>query len=458
MRWTYLGHAMWLVEARGLRILCDPLLAPTHHCGVFEVVPHREIDVAALRPDFLLVSHRHPDHFDVASLDALARHDPDTVVVTPDALVERTATALGFTTVKRVAPSTKVELDGVTLVTTASVDPREWGVVVAADGAAAWNQVDTVFDGPARVIAIRDQALAAAGARRIDLAAVRWQPMLEIAAQLGAPTRFPMAAYDRVLHEIAAIDAHALVPAAAGGSHCVPFDWLDRVVFPVSDLRVIADLRARCPAAQVFAPQVGGVWDVAPGAVAFDPAGGRGLVDVVDASDRRRFRPLDVPPLRDPNPEGHDVPSMRADVVAWIERQLPEALARASKTWSPARPLSFVLEVVWPEHAEAWTICVANGDARAVRGDDDEWDAINQVAGSLLWQVIAGRRGWGDVLLAGALRGRTRTYAIDRDRVRALPVAELFVYYALEYDRSHERAVEWEVAQALARRRGSRTQ
>ena len=31
MRWTSLGHACWLIEAAGLRLLCDPLLGVEHH-------------------------------------------------------------------------------------------------------------------------------------------------------------------------------------------------------------------------------------------------------------------------------------------------------------------------------------------------------------------------------------------------------------------------------------------
>lgn len=452
MRWTYLGHAMWLVEAGGLRILCDPLLAPTHHCGVFEVVPRRDIDAAALRADFVLVSHRHPDHFDTASLDVLARLDRETVVVTPDALVERTASALGFTVVRRVPPNTKIDLEGVTLVTTPSLDPREWGVLVASDGAAAWNQVDTVFDGPANVVEIRDRALAATGTTRVDLAAVRWQPMLEIAAQLGASTHFPLGGYDRVLREIAAIDAGTIVPAAAGGSHCIPWDWLDRVVFPVSDARVLRDLAALCPTAQHTPAKVGGTWTVAPGSVGFDPNGGHALVTITGHDDRRRFRPLAVPPLVDPNPAGDDVPTMRAQVTAWIEQTLADALARAWSQWGARGSVSLVVEVVWPAATDVWTLRVGPTGTVVVRRDDDEWDAINQVAGSLLWQVIVGRRGWGDVLLAGALRGRTRAYAVDRGRLRALTIAEVFLYYGIDYDRSHERAVAWEVEQALARR------
>ncbi|MCA9710253.1 MAG: MBL fold metallo-hydrolase, partial [Myxococcales bacterium] len=163
MDWSCLGHAMWLVEAAGLRLLCDPLLGPEHHGGVFETVPRRRVRAEALRPDFVLVSHRHPDHFDVPSLHQLARLDPDAVVVTPDRLVAWAARALGFRTVHVLPPGQHVALDGVRLVTTPSLGPDEWGVMIAADGAVGWNQVDAVLRDAEHVARVRDEALGALG-------------------------------------------------------------------------------------------------------------------------------------------------------------------------------------------------------------------------------------------------------------------------------------------------------
>ncbi|MBK8717707.1 MAG: MBL fold metallo-hydrolase [Deltaproteobacteria bacterium] len=191
MRWSYCGHAMWLVEADGLRFVCDPLLGATHHAGVFEVVPRRTIDAGALRPDVLLVSHRHGDHFDVPSLHRLAQLDPDTVVLTPDALVAWAARALGFHDVRETPAGTLLAFEGVSLVTTPSRAPDEWGVMFGVGGVAAWNQVDSVFTGPDDIREVTQIATRALGARRLTMAAVRWQPMLEIAAQLGESLAFP---------------------------------------------------------------------------------------------------------------------------------------------------------------------------------------------------------------------------------------------------------------------------
>src|SRR3954470_22969414 len=99
MDWNYFGHAMWLVEAGEVRVLFDPLIDGLHHGGVFEVEPRRVIDVAALRPDFIVVSHQHNDHFDIPSLARLAQLDPDAVILTADELVTHAARTLGFRTV-----------------------------------------------------------------------------------------------------------------------------------------------------------------------------------------------------------------------------------------------------------------------------------------------------------------------------------------------------------------------
>jgi len=452
MDWTYLGHAMWLVEAAGLRLLCDPLLGESHHCGVFEVVPRREVDATALRADFILVSHRHPDHFDVESLDRLARLDPDAVVVTADALICAVATRLGFRNVQQVAPGSSIDLDGVRLVTTPSIDPREWGVMIGCDGAAAWNQVDTVLEGPADVVRVRDAALASLGVAQVGFAAVRWQPMLEIAAQLGEPTRFPLRLYDRVLRDIAAIDARAIMPASAGGSHRGPFAWLDRVVFPVPEQRLLRDLATLCPRAGLFASEVGTTWRIDARDTTAIRGGGDSLVRVEARADRRTFAPFWTPALVDPNPSGTDVATMRAAVLHWLHADLCEGLARGLADLATARPLALVVEIVWPDDTETFTFTALRDGVHVRRGGHDDWDACNQIAGSLLWEVVTGRRGWGDVLLAGALRGRVRAYRIAAGGAQAIGLAETFLYYGLDYDASHERAVWWEVEQALAAR------
>lgn len=450
MDWTWLGHAMWLVEAGPLRFVCDPLLAPTHHGGVFEVVPRRTVAAEALRADFVLVSHCHPDHFDVPSLHRLARLDPDSVVVTPDELVAWAARELGFREVRLVAPGQLVELDGVRLVTTPSIAKDEWGVMMATEAGVAWNQVDTV---PADADALRtmlESSLAALGATGIDLGLLRWQPLLEIAAQIGQRTSFPYRDYSAILEQAAAVDARAVVASSCSGSHIGAYSWLDRYVFPIGEDRFARDLQRRAPSTVVLPARIGTCYRVGPGAVAVRP-GASGLVTLDDDVDPRRWSPFAIPALVDPHVGDADEATMRSRVAGWIEHELAPALLAAWPHMQADGALRFAVDVVFTAARETFTIVVDATGARVETGIDPDWDACNVVAGSLLWEVIEGRRHWGDVLLAGALRTATRAYAVDADGLRPASVGETFLYYAITYDDAVRRAARWDVEQALER-------
>ena len=70
LRLTYLGHATVMIELDGVRLLTDPVLGrrlgPLRRLG-----PTPDPD--AIGPvNGVLISHGHPDHFDGASLRAIA--------------------------------------------------------------------------------------------------------------------------------------------------------------------------------------------------------------------------------------------------------------------------------------------------------------------------------------------------------------------------------------------------
>lgn len=429
---------MWLVEAAGLRLLFDPLLGPTHHGGVFEVVPRRRVDAAALRPDFLLISHRHPDHFDVPSLARLVALDPDVVVVTPDPLVAWAARELGARAVRQIGADHRIDLDGVTLVTTPSLAPDEWGALVATADGAVWNQVDTVLTDADEVRRVAAAGLAAAGATALALALVRWQPLLEVAAQLGHRTAFPYREYAALLAEVVATGARAVVPAAAGEAHVDPWSALRPYVSPVSEARFLRDLAAASPATRGLPCRVGATYRVRAGEVACEPDAAGALVTLTGEPDPRRYFPLELPPVADPGLADMDESTMRADVERWLRTTLAPALARA---W-PGRPLRLVVEVRFTAAVDAYTLTGAAVERRF----DDDWDALNVVAGSPLWEVLHARKHWGDLLLAGALRACTRAYELTGGRLHTLPLGDIILYHGLSYDESVRRAVQHEVA------------
>ena len=448
MDWICLGHAMWLVEVGGKRILCDPLLEETHHGGVFQVQPRRAVDIDALRPDLVVVSHRHGDHFDVPSLHRLARRYPSAALISADEHVAWAARELGFSDVEVVRVGHEVDLGRARLITTPSVSPIEWGVLLASDDGVVWNQIDSVIPTAKRAGEIARALCGYLGSPRVTLALARWNPLLEVAAPLNRRTDFPRAEYAALIDQIAAVAPAAVVPSSAGGCHTAPFRWMDRYVYPVSEARFLDDLSVVAPDIEGLPHRVGARYRVRGREVTYESHGGADLVTVEPTPDPRTFRPLAIPELVDPNPRGWSESVIRETVEPWLRGDLAAALGEAWPSFGVDRSLRFVVEVVYPSGPEAVTLIAGPRGAICHEGADPEWDALDAVAGSLLAEVVLGERHWGDVLLAGCLRTANRTYRRSARGIEAAPVPDTFLYLALPYATSEIRALQWAVRAA----------
>lgn len=437
MDWHSLGHATWLAEVDRLRLLFDPLLEDLHHGGVFEVHPKRHVHAEALEADFIFVSHRHPDHFDLRSLKRLAELDRESVVVTSDELVASCARRLGFKTTRVVPAGTRIDLDGPRVITTPSAgasDP-EWGAVVIGQEGAVYNQIDTSLGTASDVRRFFDEALG----RKLTMGLVRWQPLLEVEAMTAGPIGFPFRGYADELARAAALDATVLVPSAAGTRHTGPYAFMNRLVYPITQARFLEDVAARAPSSRALRATTGATYRVRGDDVEVALGGASHLVEVGDATpnedEARLFRPFEIPPIVDPG-ERQDEPRQRNQVHTWLERSLSPALAAIHPS------TRYVLEVVYPSGA----IEVRSFHRGTITlRDDVDWDVRCAVAGSLLTGVIEGRRHWGELLLGGMLRGSTRAYEVDVGGLRALPLQPLFVYESISYEQSVIRALESEL-------------
>jgi L-ascorbate metabolism protein UlaG (beta-lactamase superfamily) len=436
VRLNHLGHACWLLEASGLRVALDPLLFERHAGDVFEVVPRRRVDVRTLRADFILVSHAHFDHFDVRSLHALAQADPDTVLVTSDDLVERAALALGFRTVHKIPPATRIELSGgLSFATTPSYAPDvEWGEMFADASGVVWNMIDTVFPSTREVEQIRD---AAAGGRPIDLVLAPIQTLREIAMSTADDVGFRADDHGHLLAVAAAAGAKVVAPSACGEAFAPPYEAMNRFVYPVSRRRAARDLERYAPGIRTVVPELGQALVVEAGQVTVEP-GSIGLERLSDGADPRSFAPIEGAPMFDPNLEGRAEGELADVALAWCASTLGPALARAFEHRGDLEGTAYVLEIVLPSDR-----LHVRFDERGVmsRGADPEYDVLVSVAGSMLADVIEGRRGWVEPLLAGLLRSSVRAAHVTPGSSRLLNVAPIFPYYALPYRDSIERAV-----------------
>ena len=72
MQFTYFGHACFMVETKGKKLLFDPFITPNELA--------KDIDIDSLRPDYLLISHGHGDH--VADVEAIYQNTNATIIST----------------------------------------------------------------------------------------------------------------------------------------------------------------------------------------------------------------------------------------------------------------------------------------------------------------------------------------------------------------------------------------
>lgn len=165
---TWVGHATWLVQLGGHRVLTDPVWSAKLGPGIHRnVAPGLALDEA--RPTVVVVSHNHRDHLDAPTI---ARLGPEPTYVVP--------AALGHFFRKRGCPRVveldrwqSTDLDGlrVTLVPSQHWSQRGlldrndtlWGgFVLEGDGKRVYFAGDTAYFGGFRAIGERFPSLDAA--------------------------------------------------------------------------------------------------------------------------------------------------------------------------------------------------------------------------------------------------------------------------------------------------------
>ena len=70
MRITYYGHSCFMVEIKGKKLLFDPFITPNELA--------KDINIAEIEPDYILLSHGHSDH--VADTEAIAKATGATII------------------------------------------------------------------------------------------------------------------------------------------------------------------------------------------------------------------------------------------------------------------------------------------------------------------------------------------------------------------------------------------
>src|SRR5262249_40059842 len=154
--------------------------------------------------------------------------------------------------------------------------------------------------------------------------------------------------------------ARVVCPSSAGARHAPPYGFMNRLVYPLTEAQFLEDARARMPGTRIEPHTTGATYRIRAGDVMVDPRGASNLVSVAAPSppDPRSFRPLEIPPIVDPNFDGRSELDLRSRVDGWVRETLAPALARAASSLSKKRKLRrrslrYVLEVVFPNTTDA---------------------------------------------------------------------------------------------------------
>ena len=325
MRVTLIGHATLYVEAGEASFLVDPVLRDPFEGGAVSSWPERSVDLDGLPPpDFLVISHRHPDHFDIQSLAVLPR---DAAVLLPrDPLIAYALERLGFRKLQPLDPGRPLSFYETQVLPTRSEEPvREVGLVFADSEGAIFDQVDTAVSRETAQDVRTRFALAAHFAR---YASQNFDYFERRAAE------FPWQEHARNLETAAMLGAGLVVPGSAGFRFCGEHAWLNRFLFPVSRRAFLADLGRVSPGQRAEAMDPGDVLDMSHGEARIVRGASPFVRCLGGGDDELRFDPTSpVPALHDPNPDGRSEAELREGVVR---------IAHALAEWARAaqQPLS----------------------------------------------------------------------------------------------------------------------
>jgi len=461
MRATSFGHACWKIETAGGVVLTDPTLTDPFENGTVTACPSRTfLSSEVPHYDVLYISHRHLDHFHAPTLRRLPKDKP--VLAPRDRLTLAALRELGFLDIRPLegfeahrftTSEGTLEILPIPGVSDTFLEYGALVIEVAADGSrqTLFNQVDTP---------LRDEVIQritdTVGRVDLHLAMYASQDFGWFSAQ---PER-TAEVYTQNLHTALGVNAHVVVPAAAGFRFVDDFDYLNRLLFPVSVERFMQDLARLMPEAKVVSVDPGDVLEVGErGAVQVQASDEVALLE--DDRYRLRYDPTaPIPPVRDLNPRGFPLDHLHGFANAVLEQgmmaYLTLALDMGEEVASQYREYgaTYRVEVVFPDDEHSWTYRFGREGVSLHRDVEGVADAKWRLTGSGLlslceglescWALRPSSRKWSKLVVARNTEAGVRATEIQlpdllghfilnmRVRMRGEELAMLEYYGLLE--------------------------
>jgi L-ascorbate metabolism protein UlaG (beta-lactamase superfamily) len=421
---AFLGHACNIMNIDGWRLMSDPHLFDSYGGQLFSYFPSRRIAHEAIgRLDAIYVSHRHRDHFDVASLALLDKRLP--VICPQDKEILYGLNKLGFSDVNVIADWESIEVGRATLTFTPSTyRVPENGLLVCTPEAKVWNMVDTVVTA-ADIAAVRQLAR-----MQIDLVLWPYQPLMETDAIDCGDLRFPVERFEAAVDNLRRIDPGAAAPYADGQVGFGPYAWINHYRFPVTDAEATHALDKVLGQVARISSRPGQRYAVAGGVIeTLEPLP---FVHSVEARPGHRQADGTHPIPRMRSSTAHT--SLReAEVLDEVERRLRHAAqdARLAHCWRVGAQWNLIYQVRIELAVGRWAaVCFDCASGKVERVASPELlDAPAYcravVSVGTLASLLRGELHFVSAYLAGLLRSSNRVYCVRAQAVDS-PAIEVF--------------------------------
>lgn len=450
MKVTLLGHASVLVEMDGAVCLMDPVFFDPFEEGAVVSCPKRVVHPERLPPvDTLIVSHRHPDHFDLVSLAQVPR-DCD-VIIPADPLLAYALQKLGFDRIQPVHPMGPILSERFELYPTESQvrTVREFGMVFKDSSGIFWNQVDS-FLSPQTIDAV------AARFGDIDLLFAMYASQ-NFEYFDGQSTNFPYTTHRQNLENVMRIGPRMVAPGSAGFRFCAAHAWLNSFVFPISRERFVMDVIRLGFRGAIEIMNPGDIFEIGGESVTYR-AGASGVARLIeDDTTKIRFDPAaPVPELMDPNPDGHSQEILTQITDSFITNGIGPYARKGYQREDSVVSLyrrhlaSYAIAVVFPDGATKWYRFEFDPETvRLLSGPEAEGtaDMVHQIAASALAGWIEHTKSYFYVRAYSRRYGTPYKLYLEEGGVRLerQPLPDLLMHYLLNVMEGSESAAKRQV-------------
>ncbi|MRW87195.1 MBL fold metallo-hydrolase [Pseudoduganella sp. FT26W] len=245
MKISRILHAGYVFESGATQILFDPVFENpfSRNCHAFPDARFDPVQIRALRPDAVFISHFHDDHCSMESLDLLDRTTPVYLYCLFDELFAMLR-ALGFANVQALAVDAPVTVGAFEVIPRRALEADVDSMFqIRAEGLNVLNVVDAWMD-PETLEQLKPYA-------PWDMVLWPFQTMREV--DVIAPSRAergPVALPEEWPEQLQALAPRYVVPSSCQFRQ-EPWSWYNHAMFPITYRQFAQAIGAWLPSAQV---------------------------------------------------------------------------------------------------------------------------------------------------------------------------------------------------------------